>query len=101
MPYDNTNRGSLWRLTDEQKAAHRLDNPPDYEGSQDVDGVMYFMDGWVQECGPNTKTPGKKFLSTRVKRKNTQPADQPAERTPPAPAGGFDDEIPFGAVEHH
>lgn len=83
---DNT--GSLW--VNDRKTE---DKHPDRTGTIIVDGVEYFLDGWLKE----TKD-GKKFLSLSVKRKNKQSSapqgqeSEPALRTavskprPPAPA---------------
>lgn len=103
--YDNTNRGALF-VNDRKER----DTQPDRTGSLNVDGVEYFIDGWLKESRD-----GKKFLSLSVKRKEKQPAAAPAPRTAPArqptrqgeaanmgsagkPSTGFDDmddDIPF------
>jgi uncharacterized protein (DUF736 family) len=69
--YDNTNTGALFlneRKTDEKH--------PDRTGSINVEGIEYFLDGWIRK----TKD-GKQFLSVRVKRKDGQQAkpQQPQE----------------------
>lgn len=65
MAYDNTNRGVLFINDRKEKDTH-----PDRTGSINVDGVEYFIDGWLKESN------GKKFLSLSVKRKNKQSAPQ-------------------------
>ena len=104
--YDNTNRGVLF-VNDRKER----DTQPDRTGSLNVDGVEYFLDGWLKESKD-----GKKFLSVSVKRKDKQPDSAPAPRAQartPAPAprrpgeaasmgsagptgfDGMDDDIPF------
>lgn len=92
--FDNTNRGVLF-INDRKER----DNQPDRTGSINVDGVEYFLDGWIK--------PGAKgqFLSLSVKRKDKQPTAAPAPRThgerpggpKSRPAADFDDgsDIPF------
>ena len=97
--YDNTNRGAIFANDRKEKDTH-----PDRTGTLNVEGVEYFIDGWLKD--------GKKgkFLSLSVKRKDKQPnaAPAPAPRTHgdrpggpknrPAPSTGFDDmddDIPF------
>lgn len=97
--YDNTNRGALF--VNDRKAK---DTHPDRTGTLNVDGVDYFIDGWLKKGAKG------QFLSLSVKRKEKQPeaAPAPAPRTHgdrpggpknrPAPSAGFDDmdsDIPF------
>ena len=79
--YDPTNRGALFINDRKEK-----DTQPDRTGSLNVDGVEYFLDGWIKESRD-----GKKFLSVSVKRKDKQPDSAPAPRAQaprqaPAPA---------------
>lgn len=76
--FDNTNRGVLF-INDRKER----DTQPDRTGSLNVDGVEYFIDGWIKESGA-----GAKFLSLSVKRKDKQPtaAPAPAPSRAPAPA---------------
>jgi uncharacterized protein (DUF736 family) len=62
MQYDNTNRGML--MKNQNKTA---DNHPDHSGSVNVNGVEYWLSGWVKESKA-----GKKFLSLSVKPKDAQ-----------------------------
>ena len=85
--YDNTNRGVLF-VNDKKENG---DKKPDRTGSLNVDGVEYFLDGWIKKSES-----GKTFMSVSVKRKDKQTAATPAAK--PAPAGsGFDDfeDLPF------
>ena len=87
MAYDNTNRGVLF--VNEKKEDG--DKKPDRTGSLNVDGVEYFLDGWIKKSES-----GKTFMSVSVKRKDKQTSTPPAAK--PAPAGnGFDDfeDTPF------
>lgn len=58
MPYDNTNKGVLFRETEKQK-----ENSPDYTGRitvEDANGELkeFRLAGWIKESQT-----GKKFLS--------------------------------------
>ena len=105
--YDNTNRGAIFANDRKER-----DTQPDRTGSINVDGIEYFIDGWLKESRD-----GKKFLSLSVKRKDKQPTqssppqrEQPRSAPPPKthgdrpggpknlPSTGFDDmndDIPF------
>lgn len=75
MPeYDNTNTGVLF-INDRQREGHK---DPDRNGSLNVDGVDYWLSGWLKEKN------GKKFLSLSVKPKEAKPA--PAKKPSPPPA---------------
>jgi hypothetical protein len=90
--YDNTNRGALF--VNDRKAK---DTHPDRTGTLNVDGVEYFIDGWLKDGSKG------KFLSLSVKRKDKQPeAERPANKThgdrPGGPKNRFDsadEDIPF------
>ena len=79
--YSNTNRGVLF-VNDKKENG---DKKPDRTGSLNVDGVEYFLDGWIKKSES-----GKTFMSVSVKRKDKQTSAAPAAK--PTPAGGaFDD----------
>jgi hypothetical protein len=93
MAYDNSNRWTLNKNDRKEKDTH-----PDYKGSINVDGVDYWLDGWVKD-GANGK-----FISGSIKRKDAQGGGTVgSSRQQPA---GFDDDsdIPFvsanPALEH-
>jgi hypothetical protein len=77
--YDNTNTFTLF-INDKGDN----DKRPDRTGTLNVDGVEYFIDGWIKQ--------GKKgpFLSGKIKRKDSQSA--PVSR---AAASAPTDDIPF------
>ena len=91
--YDNTNKGIISKNTRKE-----LDTHPDIKGTINVDGVEYWLDGWLKQ-----RTDGSgSFYSLSVKPKNapaTAAAKPAPQRPKPAPAsGGFDDmddSIPF------
>lgn len=99
--FDNSNRGVLF--VNNKKAEGS--NQPDRTGSLNVDGVEYFLDGWLKKSQS-----GQPFMSVSIKRKDKQPEQQQAPRPASAPAprqaapantGGFedmDDDIPFANV---
>lgn len=70
--YDNTNRGALF--VNDRKAK---DTHPDRTGTLNVEGVEYFIDGWLKDTSKG------KMLSLSVKRKDKQPeaAPRPAAKT--------------------
>jgi hypothetical protein len=80
MPYDNTNRGALFR-NDEKDG----ENDRDYSGTLDVDGTEYWISGWVK-----TSKAGKRYLSLAVTPKNADTA-RPKKST----CDDLDDKIPF------
>ena len=57
--YDNTNRGVLFRAKERKSVKH-----PEYSGSINIQGVEYWLDGWIKD--------GKsgKFFSLSVKPKD-------------------------------
>lgn len=81
--YDDTNSGALF-IND--KGGN--DKRPDRKGTLNVEGVEYYISGWIREA----KNGGGKFLSLKVERKNSQSAPgrdrtpQDAYRKPQEPA---------------
>jgi hypothetical protein len=65
--FDPTNRGAIF-VNDRKEQP----NQPDRTGSINVEGVEYFLDGWLKESKS-----GQKFMSLSIKRK-----DRPAHRDP-------------------
>jgi single-stranded DNA-binding protein len=96
--YDNTNRGIISKNTRKE-----LDTHPDIKGQINVDGVEFWLDGWLKQRNDGTGS----FYSLSVKPKNAPAAPaapaaaKPAQKAAPKPApasGGFDnmdDDIPF------
>lgn len=86
--YDNTNTGIFShndRKTD--------DKHPDFKGQINVDGVEYWLDGWIKE----RKDGSGRFYSLRVKAKDaprTSPGERVSRSAPPK-TPGLDDDIPF------
>ena len=67
--YDNNNRASLWKNDRKTEDKH-----PDYKGSVNVEGVEYWMSGWINTAGPNSKRAGEKYISLRLEMKEGQQA---------------------------
>ena len=96
--FDSTNRGVIF-VNDKKAEGSKQ---PDRTGSINIEGVEYFLDGWLK-----TSQAGAKFMSLSVKRKDVQPQRQEAPRqspaaksaAPPGPGWGslddMDSEIPF------
>lgn len=80
MEYDNTNRGMLSK--NQNKTS---DNHPDHSGSLNVNGVDYWLSGWVKKSKA-----GNNFLSLSIKPKDAKapPKQKPQEQDP-------NDDIPF------
>jgi len=87
MEYDNTNRGSLFKNDRKE-----LDNHPDYNGSINIDGKDFWLNGWLKE----SKKDGKKFFSLSVKPKDQDAGKAPVKaKSAPAKTRDEDSEIPF------
>ena len=82
MEYDNTNRGALFR--NEKRTSDRA---PEYNGSLNVDGVDYWISGWIKE-GKNGK-----FFSLSVQPKEQQQPSKPQQSRQAAPPSNED--VPF------
>jgi hypothetical protein len=86
MPYDNTNRGAIWKNRDKTEDKH-----PDFKGSLNVNGVDYWVSAWKRKEGDASNKPA---LSFTIKPKDEK-ADAPAKASPERTAAELDDEIPF------
>jgi len=90
MAYDNTNR---WTLN--KNAGKQQDTHADYNGKINVDGVEYWLNGWVKD-GPNGK-----FISGTIKpieaKSISQQAQAKIRRPDPISSGRslLDDDVPF------
>lgn len=90
MAYDNNMRGTLGRNKRKEKDTH-----PDYSGSCTIDGVDYWISGWVKENGET----GEKFFSLAFKEKDDA-LERRAQRKLASIKGGpppidIDDDVPF------
>ena len=83
--YDNNNRGSIWKNEDRKSDTH-----PQFKGSAEVNGVDYWVSGWLRKADANPKAPAMSFSFTA---KEQQSATKPI----PSPSIGNDDleDIPF------
>jgi hypothetical protein len=82
MAYDNTNRWTLNKNDRKDKDSH-----PDYKGKINVNGVEFYLDGWIKE-GANGK-----FISGSIKEigaNGSAPRPQPT-----AFDTDLDDDVPF------
>ena len=94
--FDTAMRGTLWR----NKAMRGDKRDPNYTGTAEVDGVIYYMDAWEN----TPKAGGDTFLSVRFKEKVGKPGlkitDKAVEQSYTTKSAAtddspFDDEIPF------
>lgn len=84
MPYDNTNRGAIWKNRDKTEDKH-----PDFKGSLNVDGVDYWVSAWKRKDGDPGNKPALSF-TVKPKEENAKPAAKAAPSRQEE-----DDEIPF------
>jgi len=91
MEYDNTNSGAIF-IKDKGDNQKR----PASKGSINVEGVDYWISGWVREKN------GKPYMSLKVERKEQQASPQPsrheqakANAYQPEPQDDGNDPIPF------
>ena len=97
MAYEQRdNSGSIFVNDRKEKDTH-----PDRSGTAMIDGVMYYVSGWIKQGSKG------QFLSLAFKRKEDKPAQQslgskgrsaPAKRPDPISSGrndDMDDSIPF------
>lgn len=102
QPYDNTNTGLLAKNSRKER-----ENQPDYSGSVNVEGVEYWLSGWIKVGRDGSKLAGQKYFSLSLTPKEEQQApSRPAPRAAapraaaprqaPRPAlDDMDDDIPF------
>lgn len=84
--YDNTNRGILSKNDRREK-----DTQPEYTGTLNVDGIDFWVNGWVKE----RKDGSGKFFSLTVKRKEQTKGPSKAAYSDRPLAETLSDEIPF------
>jgi len=87
MSYDNTNKGIISKNTRKE-----LDTHPDIRGQINVDGVEFWIDGWLKQRNDGTGS----FYSLSIKPKNPPAAPaKPAQKAAPKQMADIDDDIPF------
>jgi len=79
--FDNTNRGVLFRVDDDQKQS---DKSPDYRGNIDVGGIAHQISGWIK-----TSAKGVKYMSLAIRPKTETP-----DKSKPR-AEELNDAVPF------
>lgn len=79
------NSGTLGKNKNKQ-----ADNHPEYSGALNVEGVDYWISGWVKE----NRESGERFFSLSVKRKDERKAS-PAITAKPSKMDEPDDDLPF------
>lgn len=99
--YDNTNRGALF-INDRKRAGS---NQPDYKGSINIEGVEYWVSGWVKsttrgeivsmsvekkESNPTPRAQGPRTLGG-----HRDPNPNGTSQAQSEPPMDFDDDIPF------
>ena len=97
--YDNMNKGTLFK-----NDKNGNEKWADLRGSINIEGVEFWISGWYKVSGPNAKTPGEKFVSLSVQRKQPRPDAAPTPHqqakqdgfAPPVGAfDNFEDDIPL------
>lgn len=83
--YDNNLTGVMF-VNDKQGNEKR----PDWKGSAEIDGVHYWVSGWVRHSARG------ELISLKLERKEQQASSRPAPAPAPAPAAPLEgDDIPF------
>jgi len=80
--YDKTNSGAIFINTNRKSDTH-----PDRTGSLDVEGVDYWISGWMKK-----DKEGKPYLSLSIKPKEEQPRQSSA---PTRKSKNDDFDVPF------
>lgn len=88
MAYDNTNRWTLNKNDRKEKDTH-----PDYKGSINVNGVDYWLDGWIKESANG------KFISGSLKPKDQGNGNGGQAARTPAFDADLDDDVPFVSAD--
>jgi hypothetical protein len=86
--YDNNNRGSIWKNEDRKSDTH-----PQFKGSAEVNGVEYWVSGWLRKADANPKAPAMSFSFTAKEQQSQQ--SQAAPKQAPANDFDLDESIPF------
>lgn len=86
--YDNTNTGIISKNDRKEKDSH-----PDINGTLNVEGVEYWINGWQKK----RKSDGGTFYSLSVKRKQERAQEIVNDSRREDFGGDIDDEIPFAA----
>ena len=91
--YDNTNRGLLAKNDRKQG-----ETQPDYTGSININGVEYWLNGWLR-VGKTGRLAGQKYFSLSVKAKDGLPEARPVPKQQQPVTETFSDDdigdIPF------
>jgi hypothetical protein len=85
--FDNTNRGLLAKNDRKQN-----ENQPDYTGSININGVEYWLSGWLK-TGQNGRLAGQKFFSLSIKPKDGLAEPRPAPKQQQVVETFSDDDI--------
>ena len=79
--YDNTNKGIFFKNDRKEKDSH-----PDYKGSINIEGVEYWLSGWIKV---NSQDASKRFISLSVQPKQ-QAVPEPRQAPRQAPKTSHD-----------
>lgn len=86
MAYDNNMKGTLGKNKRKEKDTH-----PDYTGKCEIDGVEYWISGWIKE----NNTTHEKFFSLSFQEKDQQPQRSAPQRPASSGLDDLDDNNPF------
>lgn len=88
--YNNDNTGLLARNDRKEKDTH-----PDFRGSINVEGVDYWLSGWIKVGKEGGKLAGKKFFSLSLERKESDRSASAPSRTPSVKQRVEENDVPF------
>jgi hypothetical protein len=78
VAYDDNMSGVLFKNDKKEPGSKQ----PDYTGNCTVNGVELQLGAWIKESGPNSRNPGRKFMSLSFSPPRDR-SDQPKQQSAP------------------